>query len=145
DLKDENNAIFETKPDTKRIYRVSDLGATFGTTGFSWHQKTSKGNLKSYRKSKFITRLTPEYVDFGTPSRPALIRVLAGPEFVHRLQLRWIGKGIPRSDAHWIGELLGRLSEEQIQDAFRAAGYSAQDTRGFTDVVRSRIAELNRL
>src|SRR5437660_2548737 len=40
------------------------------------------------------------------------------------LGLRKIGKHVPRDDARWIGEMLARLSPEQIRDSFRAGGYS---------------------
>src|SRR5262249_45506490 len=77
DLKDQNNSIYEEKekPSQKR-YVVTDLGATFGTTGFSWSDARSKGNVKSYSKSRFISKVTPEYVDFNVPTRPALFRVV---------------------------------------------------------------------
>jgi hypothetical protein len=35
--------------------------------------------------------------------------------------------------------------DHQVRAAFRAAGYSAQEVEGFTEVVEVRIAELNRL
>jgi hypothetical protein len=44
-----------------------------------------------------------------------------------------------------MGQLLGRLSHEQIRDAFRAAGYSTQEANDFAGVVEGRIAELNAL
>ena len=47
DLKDENNAIYEMKADAtapNKVYVVSDLGASFGTTGYSWTQAMAKGN-----------------------------------------------------------------------------------------------------
>jgi len=56
--------------------------------------------------------------------------------------MRWIGRNIPRSDARWIGELLARLSNRQIEDAFRAAGYSEQEVEGFSRIVEQRIARL---
>ena len=68
DLKDENNSIYVY--DGKRIYLVTDLGASFGTTGRSVTRAESKGNLENYTNSKFITRVTPSGVDFGVPSRP---------------------------------------------------------------------------
>jgi hypothetical protein len=149
DLKDVNNAIFEEKEagelEGKQIYVVTDLGASFGTTGRSWTRAESKGNLKAYSRSKFIRKVTPSYVDFNVPSRPALIHFFELPEFVSRLQLRWIGKHIPREDATWMGQVLARLSPDQIRDAFRASGYSAHDVDAFSHVVELRIAELNKL
>jgi hypothetical protein len=142
DLKDVNNAVYEYEG--KRIYLVSDLGASFGTPGRGLTRK-SKGSLKAYAHSRFIHDVTPGYVDFNVPDRPALIHVVEIPAFVRRLHLRWIGKRIPREDARWMGSLLGRLSREQIEAAFRAAGFSQPEIEGFCVAVENRIAELNRL
>ena len=134
DLKDENNAIYEANSDADgphKIYVVSDLGASFGTTGYSWTQAMAKGNLKSYSHSKFISKVHPEFVDFNVPTRPALIYFFHLPGLIHRLRMRWIGKHIPREDAKWMGDVLSRLSPEQIQDAFRSAGLLAPGSRGF--------------
>jgi hypothetical protein len=146
DLKDENNAIYQKKsPVPEQIYRVSDLGASFGTTGFSWTRAESKGNLESYRHSQFIARVTAGYVDFKTPSRPALDHAPEISSFNARRRLRWIGQEIPRADVRWIAGILARLSPDQIRDAFRAAGYSREEVEGFSKVVESRIAELRGL
>jgi hypothetical protein len=143
DLKDENNATYAEAG--RRIFMVSDLGASFGSTGLSWTQKMSKGNLEIYRHSHFINKASTEFVDFHMPTRPALIRIFAFPEYMRRIKLEWIGKHIPRDHAKWMGQLLSRLSDAQIRDAFRAAGYSQDEIAGFSKVVENRIAELNRL
>jgi hypothetical protein len=127
------------------VYLVSDLGASFGTNGWSVTRAAGKGNLKAYTHSRFITKVTREYVSFSVPTRPAFIHLFAMPEFIRRVHLEWIGKRIPLADARWMGQLLARLSDEQIQAAFRAAGYEAAEVRGFSVVVEKRIAELNRL
>ena len=145
DLKDVNNEIYREKHEPELIYMVSDLGASFGATGHIWPHRLSKGNLDSYRRSKFITRVTPEYVDFKVPSRPSFLYAGKLRAYIRRLHLRWIGKEIPRSDARWMGQLLARLSTNQIQDAFRAAGYSTKEVEGFAAVIQDRIAELNDL
>jgi hypothetical protein len=44
-----------------------------------------------------------------------------------------------------MGDLLSRLSPEQIQDAFRSAGYSPQEVEDFSKIVQERIDELTRL
>jgi hypothetical protein len=67
------------------------------------------------------------------------------PDFVSRMKLRWIGRHIPREDAKWIGGLLAQLKPEQIQDAFRAAGYSDKDVEEYAQVVEKRIADLEKL
>ena len=146
DLKDENNAIYQRGGDRPaKIYLVSDLGASFGTTGYSWTQAIGKGNLNSYRHSRFIKKVHPEFVDFNVPTRPALLYFFHVPGLIQRLRMRWIGKHISREDAKWMGGLLSRLSHEQIQDAFQSAGYSPQEVEGFAKVVEERIAELNKL
>ena len=66
-------------------------------------------------------------------------------EFFPRMKMRWIGKRVPRSDARWMGQMLAKLSPSQIRDAFRAAGYSAEETEGFAKVVEKRIGELTAL
>lgn len=145
DLKDENNSIYTERQPREEAYLVSDLGASFGTTGRSWTRARSKGNLAAYSRSRFIARVTPEYVDFNVPTRPAMIWLFNPKEFFSRVELRWIGKRIPRGDVTWIGQLLAELSPGQIEDAFRAAGYSAEDVRRFAGVVEDRISELNDL
>nr|AEQ20565.1 hypothetical protein [uncultured bacterium CSLD10] len=150
DLKDSNNAIYQAKQEDEpgkpeQIYLVSDLGASFGTTGFTLSVEASRGNLDAYKRSKFISNVTSGYVDFGVPSRPTLIETFDLPMFIHRVDLRWIGRHVSRADAKWMGQVLGQLSQEQIRDAFRAAGYSAPEVNEFAMVVQGRIAELNAL
>jgi hypothetical protein len=148
DLKDMNNAIRELKRPAdgdKRIYEVSDLGASFGSEGLSRTHQQSKGNLKAYEHSKFLKKEGPEFVDFNVPRRPALIVLVNPHEFFSRMGLRKIGRHIARPDALWIGQLLGQLSDEQVRDAFRAGGYSGAELDGFTAEFEKRIEELKKL
>jgi hypothetical protein len=149
DLKDVNNKVFAEKEreagaePRRQTYIVSDLGASFGTTGFVVGLTKSRGNLKAFRSSRFVTKATPQYVDFATPSRATLLEIFNPPQFFMRLHLRWIGKRVPRSDAKWMASMLARLSPSQVRDAFRAAGYSPQEVEGFAEVVEKRISILN--
>jgi len=146
DLKDENNTILELPGGhPEQIYLVSDLGASFARTGFGWTRRGSKGNLKAYEHSKFLKRVAAETVTFYVPSRPALDHFPDIPDLKRRLGLRWIGRDIPRADARWMGDLLDRLSDAQIKDAFRAAQYSEHDIDGFSRVVEERIRRLRQL
>lgn len=145
DLKDENNAIEEEKETGRQFYVVTDLGASFGTIRFKFEAGRGKGRLKDYRESKFITKVRPDYVDFSVPASRDLFGIFDPRDFISRLRLRWIGKHIPRADAKWIGGLLGQLKPAQIEDAFRAAGYSQNDIDSFSAVVEKRIAQLNAL
>jgi hypothetical protein len=150
DLKDVNNAIYQVKHDGEsgnaiQIYMISDLGASFGTTGLNRTHEISKGNLKSYNHSDFIKRIGPDTVDFAAPSREVLVGIVDPKEFARRLRLEWIGRNIPRADAKWMGQLLARLSPQQIRDAFRAAAYSPEEVEEFAAIVEERIGELQKL
>jgi len=61
-----------------------------------------------------------------------------GPEFIDF----WSFKHIPRQHAKWIGGYLAQLSDDQIKDAFRAAGFSPAEVEGFAQKVREKINEL---
>ena len=145
DLKDVNNKIVIEKAAgaPREIYYVSDLGASFGPSGIVLGLSKSRGNLEAYQSSRFITKLTPQYVSFAAPRRAALIELVNPPQYIMRLHLRWIGRHMPRADAKWMAELLERLSPAQIRDAFRAAGYSPEEVEGFATVLENRIASLN--
>ena len=143
DLKDINNTVYQV--DGRRIYMVSDLGASFGWSGRTWPPIKSKGNLESYSRSRFIRDVTPSSVDFETPARPRWVLAVNPKEFFSRVHLQWIGRNVPRQDAKWMGELLARITPQQLHDAFRAAGYTPQEADGFIAVLTRRIAVLTDL
>ena len=137
DLKDDNNRILVVSNGGRNElhYIVSDLGTTFGKTG---GQKSPIAFVKSIKGS----RNEPEdYV------KDEFINGVEGGN----VQLDYSGKNsdlmqnISVADARWIGEWLSRLSDRQIQDAFRAANYSTQEVRMLTDAVRKRINQLRNL
>ncbi len=70
DLKDVNNSIYSDKKTGMMIFLVNDVGASFGSNGLGWTRARSKGNVDSFRDSKFIQRMTDSEVDFSTPKRP---------------------------------------------------------------------------
>ena len=142
DLKEVNNKIYDERG-AERRYVVSDLGASFGKTGSVFSR--SKGDPESYAKSKFIERATPEFVDFHLHSRPPFLLHMDAGYYRDRTRMDEIVKHVPRADARWLGGLLGQLSEEQISDAFRAAGYGPDEVQSYTQELRQRIAELNNL
>jgi hypothetical protein len=144
DLKDENNAIFTDK-DGQQQYLVTDVGTAFGASGTRYTEAGSKNNLKAYRESKFVAKITPTYVDFNFPRCSPPLHIFHPPHYFHLVHMRWIGNRVPRGDAKWLGSLLAQLSLDQILDAFRAGGYPPDKAAAFTKVVQSRIAELNQL
>jgi hypothetical protein len=122
---------------------VSDAGATFGKTGNT--ATRSKSDLKDYEESKFIDKETPTEIDFVMHSRPLFLAAVNVPNYVERTNMENVTKHIPRADAKWLGQLLGQLSDEQIHDCFRSAGYTAEQVEGYSKEVKKRIAELNSL
>ncbi len=149
DLKADNNAIYDNKRDpAKEWYGVTDVGASFGSSGKSYTEADSKNNFRAYARHKFISKVTPDYVDFNFPTHPAFVYYFPLFEFRFIWQQwrhRWVGRHIPREDVRWIGKLLTQLSHDQIRDAFRAAGYSPQQVEAFTASVEYRIAQISKL
>ena len=149
DLKDVNNSIYSDKKSGSMIFLVNDVGATFGSNGLGWTKARSKGNVDSFRDSKFIQRMTDTEVDFSTPKKPTgMLIASAGTtigSYAMRAGLDWIGNNIPRSDAKWMGSLLGQLTHAQLVDAFRAGNFPAEDIDSYVSVVEGRIAELQKL
>jgi hypothetical protein len=141
DLKDINNSVYEV--DGERRYLVSDVGATFGKTGNSLGR--SKSDLKEYEDSKFIEKDTHSEVDFTMHSRPFVLTAINIPNYEKRTKMENVTKHIPSANAKWLGQLLGKLSDEQIRDCFRAAGYSPEEVNGYSQEVEKRIAALNAL
>jgi hypothetical protein len=131
DLKDTNNSIYRTHEEpAEDRYMITDLGASFGPTGLNFG---NKGNVTAYCSSKLIKSVSAEFVDFNVPSGPAVNTFMDFPEFGRRFGLRWMG------------DLLVRLSTDQIHDAFRAAGYSPSEVEELSSTLEKRIAELEKL
>jgi hypothetical protein len=128
DIKDSNNQIIAVKGTDMDRYIISDLGATFGKTGrlpFFWRFNRSRNNPKDYVRTKFVNDVDGDIVDFHYSGKK-----------------REIFDDITVDQARWIGDLLSRLSPEQIRDAFRAANYTPEQTRLLTQGVTNRITQL---
>lgn len=155
DVKNQNNSIYEEDPISdpsdggrQLVYLVSDVGDSFGSGGLAFLMLTkTAGKLKAYRRSKFIRKVGPDYVNFNVPAAPPLLLSFnfGLPEFILQRQVGPVCQHVPRTDVQWIGGLLAQLSPEQIDDAFRAAGYTPEEVEGYSKVVLERIAELNDL
>jgi hypothetical protein len=134
DLKDSNNRILAVRNGNRNElqYIVSDLGTTFGKTG---GQKSPMAFLKSIKGSR---NEPDDYV------KDEFIDEIQG----NTVRLDYSGKNqslmrdISIADARWIGGWLARLSDRQIQDAFRAANYNPEQVRMLSGAVRNRINQL---
>lgn len=149
DLKDENNAVYTDKKNDRQVFLVSDVGASFGTNAVRAKNENGKGNAKAYEESKFILRTTERTVDFATPASATKLLAESGgtlaPLYFRRQKYLWIGKDIPRENARWIGDQLGKLSHQQIVDAFTAAHFPQEDIDIYVKVMEERIAQLQKL
>jgi hypothetical protein len=143
DLKPANNSIIYDAESGQRRYFIYDLGGSFGKTGGDLRR--SRNNLEDYRSSKFIKSIGTDTVDFVYGTRPPLLYALDFGYYHLYAKMEKIAKGVPRADARWIGQLLAQLSQKQIEDAFRAAGYNPEETRQYAQAVRDRINELTKL
>jgi len=143
DLKDVNNGVYEYEG--RKIYLVTDLGSSFATDEVHLSRAADKGNLANYTASQFIKEVAPPLVSFGTPGRPPLLEAVVVNDYRSRVNMEWIGRNIPIDDARWMGSILSRLTPQQIEAAFVAAGFSPAEVAGFSTEVEARIAALNKL
>jgi hypothetical protein len=126
DLKNSNNRILLVRSDdrtTEQHYFISDLGATFGKTGGVISH--SRNEPEKYVKTKFVDRVKGDRVEFAFSGKQG--------ELLERVTVE---------QAKWIGSLLGQLSDQQIQDAFRAANFEPEEIQILTKEMRDRINEL---
>lgn len=126
DLKDDNNKILFVPGENGQNelrYIISDLGATFGKTGsFISH---TRNKPEDYVKTKFITGLKGGRVQFDYHGKNS-----------------GLFDDITIEQAKWMGDMLARLSDQQLTDAFRAANFSQEDIQTLTGAVRARINQL---
>jgi len=142
DLKAVNNAIYVVGGE--RHYAISDLGASFGKSGRLGTQ--TKGVPWDYADSTFIKKVTPDDVQLEFHSRPFfLFWLFAHANYHERTKMEKITKHIPRADARWLGQRLSRLTDDQVRNGFRAAGYGAAAVEILTRTIRTRIAALEAL
>jgi hypothetical protein len=138
DLSTLNNAIYDIGGE--RRYVVSDVGATFGNTGNSFTR--SKSVPQDYADSTFVGKTRFAFIDFVMHSRPFFLAAINVRNYRARTRMEQVTKNIPRADATWLRRRLLMLSEEQIRDGFRAAGYAHDQVEIYTQTMRKRIAEL---
>jgi hypothetical protein len=142
DLKTLNNKI--VRPSKKKggeatqlIYYVSDLGATLGSTGkwftslplFGELPAGTQGKPKDFVEHRFIADVSHGLVSFHN-KRQRASRAL---------------EGVRVENARWMGNLLARLSDKQLSDAFRAGGFDEAETAVYLRAMRDRISQLKNL
>jgi hypothetical protein len=126
DLKNDNNKILQVTGDDGRSelqYVISDLGATFGKTGGPISH--SRNEPEKYVKTKFVEQVKGDRVQFAFSGKQG--------ELLEQVSV---------ADAKWIGGLLAQLSDQQLQDAFRAGNFQPDEIQMLTQAVRARIEQL---
>jgi hypothetical protein len=124
DLKNSNNSLYEKRDGdlVRQWYVARDVGSAFGDT----HRfSPRKNHADSFERLPFIYGVTDGYVDFAYSGwYKNLVRERIRPD-----------------DVVWISELLGRLTPQQWQDAFRAAGYQPETANRFIAKLREKIEQ----
>ena len=95
--------------------------------------------------SKFVDNAASDLIDFVLRSRPFFLSAVNVPNYQTRTRMEAVAKKVPRADAKCLGNRLSMLSDKQLRDCFRAAGYAPQEIGVYTQAVRKRIMELNAL
>jgi hypothetical protein len=151
DARKGNNHILYT--DTGRgveaRYVVTDLGATLGRAG-GLGGKRVKNDLAAFRSTEFVRGVDERdgVVEFDFDTRPrgfGHLSVLHPKYYRGEVKKEAAMRGIPVEHAAWIGSLLSQLSDRQLYDAFRAAGYIEEVAGGYVRALRERIGQLTRL
>ena len=122
DMKDDNNEILASKDQPtggKLRYIVSDLGGSFGKTG--GFLSRTRNDPDDYAKSPFIEKVNGNNVQFKYSGKNQKLFA-----------------GLTVDDARWLGNLIKRLSDEQIKDAFRSANYSPEEVDKLAAAFRAR-------
>jgi hypothetical protein len=137
DLKDDNNRVLAVSgpTGTELHYIVSDLGATIGKTGgqtgpisFIRQVKGTRNEPEDFVADKFIDGVEAGHVKFNFSGKNSELM-----------------RDVTVEDARWLGGILSRLTDKQLEDAFRAANYNPEDVRRLAASVRERINQLNGL
>lgn len=126
DAKTTNNNVlgmFAEDGSVKEWYLVADWGGTFGKTGgFTSH---SKWDPADYAKQAFLEGVSGDTVKFHYSGK-------MGSSY----------KNQPIANVRWFAGIVGKLSDAQLQDAFRAGGASQAEASAFIGQLRKRINDL---
>jgi hypothetical protein len=142
-----NNRVLHDKNSGEAKYTVTDLGATLGASG-GIGARRSKSNVQDFARGKLISKVEGEQVKFNydlKPKKLGLLSIVYPPYFFRQRKATNAMRKVPLSDAAWIGSQVAQLSDNQLRDGFRAAGYDRATTDAYVRAMRSRINELSRL
>jgi hypothetical protein len=124
DLKDDNNSIYDLKEPwdgASRWFVVRDLGAALGETGKLFPRRNW---FEGFEREPFITAVNGSTLTFGYEGR-------------HQELLSMI----TLDDVKWAAGQLGRITDTQWRDAFRAANYAPPHANRFLERIKEKIAD----
>jgi hypothetical protein len=121
DLAPSNNRIYDVGKDKDRWYVVQDVGGSLGKT--RWPIGT-RNDVDHFESQKFVLGVKDGRVEFDYHAR-------------HKELLR----AVKTEDVVWACRLLVRLTDRQLHDAFRGAGYADDVGARFVRKIRSKIDE----
>ena len=134
DFKTDNNRIYEVKPpigDASRIFVVQDLGASLGMETPHLLHKTrlrslrgTKNRIDDFEQTGFIRRVNGERV-----------------ELEYRGMDPGLFENISRADVRWLCGLFARLTDRQLNDAFRAAGYAESQRERYIRKIKEKVSQ----
>jgi hypothetical protein len=125
DAKDSNNSIlgmFDEDGTVKEWYTVADWGGSFGKMGGLMSH--SKWDIEKFGKQRFIDGVSGSSVRLNYSGKMSA------------------GSTVPLEHARWFAGILSQLTDDQLRQAFKAAGASQSEIEGFTKQLRKKIDEL---
>src|SRR5688500_14032632 len=125
-LRVENNGTIEHQ------FVISDLGATFGKLGnnnlpFFFRLGRKTNDPGTWYEAGFVNKVEDGMIDFAFKGK--------GKSLMDDITVE---------HGRWLARRLAQLSDKQLNDAFRAAGYGADEIKLLREGVRERTAELDK-
>jgi hypothetical protein len=124
DLKNSNNSLYEHRNGDliEQWYVTRDVGSALGDTN---PVAPRKSHPESFEKTPYILGVSGGHVDFAYSGwYKNLIRDRITPQ-----------------EVAWASDLLGRLSDKQWGDAFRAGGYEPAVAQRFITKLKEKVAQ----
>jgi len=124
DLKDSNNTVYEVQQGNgavDRWYVVRDLGGALGESG---RFRPTRNNIEKFEHHSWLSGVSDDRVVFRYGGKD--------PELVHTINI---------DDLKWACNLVGGLTDQQWNDAFRAGGYPPEMSARFIRKIRANVEE----
>ncbi len=134
DLLDLQNKVIRVNNNgtVEHHFIVSDLGATFGKLGnnnlpFFFRLGRKTNDPGTWYEAGFVNKVEDRLIDFDFKGKG-----------------RGLMEDITVAQGRWIAARLAQISDKQLEDAFRAANYPADEVKLLLHGVRERTAELDK-